>query len=108
MSRTASLRGQRDVVVSGLGVVSPYGAGAKSFWSGVAAGTCAIKSVTVIETDGLRCRIAAEIPADVMSTLGVSRRRSRADRIALVAAQGALSDAGLAGRRLAAPALGGG
>ncbi len=105
MSRTASLRGRHDVVVSGLGVVSPYGAGAKSFWSGVAAGTCAIKPVTVIETDGLRCRIAAEIPADVMSTLGVSRRRSRADRIALVAAQEALSDAGLEGRRRAATAL---
>src|SRR5262249_1690779 len=80
-------------------------AGAKSFWSGVAAGTCAIKPVTLVATDGLRCRIAAEIPAEVMTTLGVSRRRSRADRIALAAAQEALSDAGLEGGRRAATAL---
>ena len=48
--------------MSGLGVVSPYGAGAKGFWLGLAAGTCAIKPITVIETEGFRSRIAAEIP----------------------------------------------
>jgi len=34
------------VVVSGLGVVSPYGAGTKTFWAGLAAGTCAIRPIT--------------------------------------------------------------
>jgi len=87
--------GTRDVVVSGLGIVSPYGLGVKTFWSGLAAGTCAIKPITLIETDGFRSRIAAEIPADAVSTLGSSRRRSRADRIALAAAREALADAGL-------------
>ena len=105
MSRPGARGGRRDVVVSGLGIVSPYGAGAKSFWSGLAAGTCAIKPITVIETEGFRSRIAAEIPADVMSTLGSSRRRSRADRIALAAAREALADAGLPGRERAEAAL---
>ena len=100
-----STGGRRDVVVSGLGAVTPYGAGAKNFWSGLAAGTCTIKPATVIETEGFRCRIAAEIPADVMITLGMSRRRSRADRIALAAAEEALADAGLEGRRREATAL---
>ena len=77
--------------------MSPYGAGVKSFWSGLAAGTCAIKPITVIETEGFRSRIAAEIPAEVIGTLGSSRRRSRADRIALAAAGEALADAGLEG-----------
>jgi 3-oxoacyl-[acyl-carrier-protein] synthase II len=105
MSRTGTRGGCREVVVSGLGVVSPYGAGAKSFWSGLAAGTCAIKPITVIETEGFRSRIAAEIPADVMSALGSSWRRSRADRIALAAAREALADSGLQGRERAEAAL---
>ena len=84
------------VVVSGLGVVSPYGAGAKTFWAGLTTGECAIRPVTVIATEGFRSRIAAEVPADVVASLGVSRRRSRADRIALTAAREALAEADLA------------
>jgi 3-oxoacyl-[acyl-carrier-protein] synthase II len=104
MSRTET-RGRCEVVVSGLGVVSPYGAGVTCFWSGLATGTCAIKPITVIETEGFRSRIAAEIPADVMSALGSSWRRSRADRIALAAAREALADSGLQGRERAEAAL---
>ena len=79
-------------VVTGLGAVSPFGAGAKAFWTGVAGGTCAIRPVTLIETDGFRCRIAAEVPADAVSG---SPRRTRADRLALAAAREAIHDAGL-------------
>jgi 3-oxoacyl-[acyl-carrier-protein] synthase II len=86
------------VVVSGLGVVSPYGAGVKTFWAGLSTGECAIRPLTVIDTEGFRSRIAAEVPADVIGGLGVSRRRSRADRLALAAAREALADAGLARR----------
>jgi 3-oxoacyl-(acyl-carrier-protein) synthase len=90
--------GRPDVVVSGLGVVSPYGAGVKSFWTGLAAGTCAIKPITLIDTEGFRSRIAAEVPAEILPALRVSRRRSRADRLALAAAREALADSGLEGR----------
>ena len=94
--------------MSGLGVVSPYGAGVKSFWTGLTAGICAIKPITLIDTEGFRSRIAAEVPAEVVATLGVSRRRSRADRLALAAAREALADAGLEGaaRRRAALLIG--
>jgi 3-oxoacyl-[acyl-carrier-protein] synthase II len=95
----------RRVVVSGLGVVSPYGAGTKTFWSGVTAGACTIKPITLIETEGFRSRIAAEIPAETVSALPASRRRSRADRLALAAATEALADAGLHGEERAAAAL---
>ena len=84
------------IVVSGLGVVSPYGAGVKTFWAGLAAGTCAIRPITLIETDGFRSRIAAEVPADTVAGLGVSARRTRADRLGLAAAREALADADLA------------
>lgn len=105
MRRSGARDGRPDVVVSGLGIVSPYGAGVKSFWTGLAAGACAIKPITVIDTEGFRSRIAAEIPAEVVNTLGSSRRRSRADRIALAAAREALTDSGLEGRARAEAAL---
>lgn len=93
------------IVVSGLGVVSPYGAGTKTFWEGIAAGACAIRPVTLIETEGFRCRIAAEVPAPVVDGLDASRRRSRADRLALAAAREAVADAHLTAEDRAIAAL---
>jgi 3-oxoacyl-[acyl-carrier-protein] synthase II len=81
----------KSVAVTGLGVVSPFGAGVKTFWEGISSGSCAIRPITLIETEGFRCRIAAEVPAGITG----SGRRSRADRIALAAAREALDDAGI-------------
>ncbi|PYM65147.1 MAG: beta-ketoacyl-[acyl-carrier-protein] synthase II [Candidatus Rokuibacteriota bacterium] len=81
----------RRIAVTGLGVVSPFGVGTKAYWNGLSAGVCAIRPVTLIETEGFRCRIAAEVP----NGIGGSLRRSRADRFALAAAREALEDAGL-------------
>ena len=99
----------RRIAVSGLGVVSPFGTGVKAYWNGLSAGACAIRPVTLIETEGFRCRIAAEVP----NGIGGSLRRSRADRFALAAAREALEDAGLsrverAEAALAIGAVGGG
>jgi 3-oxoacyl-[acyl-carrier-protein] synthase II len=81
----------RRVVVTGLGAVSPFGLGVKAYWAGLAAGTCAIRPLGLIDAGGFRCRIAAEVP----EVPGGSPRRSRADRLALAAAAEALDDAGL-------------
>jgi 3-oxoacyl-[acyl-carrier-protein] synthase II len=96
------------VVISGLGIVSPFGVGLKAFWSGLSAGVCAIKPATLVDTEGFRSRIAAEVPSDAMTALPASRRRSRADRMALAAATEALADAELTGcdRRRAALLVG--
>jgi len=93
------------IVISGLGVVSPYGAGTKAFWEGIAAGECTIRPITLIESEGFRCRIAAEVPAPVVDGLDASRRRSRADRMALAAAQEAVTDAHLTAEDRAVAAL---
>ncbi len=93
------------IVISGLGVVSPYGAGTKAFWEGIAAGACAIRPITLIETEGFRCRIAAEVPDPVVVGLDASRRRSRADRVALAAAREAVADAHLTAQDRAVAAL---
>ena len=83
------------VVVTGLGVVSPYGVGVEPFWEGLSSGRCAIRPITLFETDGFRSRIAGEVPADAVAALPASRRRSRADRFGLTAAREAVADAGL-------------
>jgi len=82
-----------EVVVTGLGVVSPYGRGRAAFWAGLAAGRCAIGPLTLFPTDGFRARIAAEVPAAAVPHRPA--RRSRADRLALAAADEAVADAGL-------------
>ena len=88
-----SRAGRPRVVVSGLGIVSPFGAGTKTFWTGLSAGTCAIRPATLLETDGFRSRLTAEVPQDVMTAFAASHRRSRADRLAVTAASEALADA---------------
>jgi 3-oxoacyl-[acyl-carrier-protein] synthase II len=99
----------RRVLVTGLGVTSPFGAGVKPYWAGLVAGACAIRPVTLIDASAFRCRIAAEVP----DAGPASSRRSRADRLALGAALEALDDAGLgagdrAGAALVVGAVGGG
>jgi 3-oxoacyl-[acyl-carrier-protein] synthase II len=84
----------RRVLVTGLGVASSYGLGRSAFWTGLAAGRCTIGPVTLFPTDGFRARIAAEVPGEAFPR--ASWRRSRADRLAIVAADEAIRDAGLA------------
>jgi 3-oxoacyl-[acyl-carrier-protein] synthase II len=79
------------VVVTGLGAVTPFGLGVKAYWSGLASGTCALRPLTVIDTDGFRCRIGGEVPEIVAG----SPRRTRAAPRAHAAAEEALADAGL-------------
>lgn len=99
----------RRVAVTGLGAVTPFGLGVKTYWSGLAAGLCAIRPLTLLDTEGLRCRLAAEVPEMPPG----SRRRSRADRLALTAAAEAIDDARLdraerAGVAVVVGAVGGG
>jgi 3-oxoacyl-[acyl-carrier-protein] synthase II len=91
----------KAVVVTGLGAMSPFGAGVKAYWDGIRAGVCAIRPLTLIDPEGFRCRIAGE----VVEPIPGSRRRSRADRLALAAAREALDDAGLVRRERGEAAL---
>jgi 3-oxoacyl-[acyl-carrier-protein] synthase II len=97
-----------EVLITGLGVASPYGLGRRAFWDGLVAGRCAIGPITLFATEGFRSRIAAEVPGDVRVPRA-SGRRSRADRLAIAAADEAIGDAGLdrAALRPAAVVVGG-
>ena len=82
------------VLVTGLGVVSPYGAGGGVFWEGLTAGRCAVRPIELFDTEGFRARVGAEVPAGTVLRR-VSSRRSRSDRFAAAAADEAVRDAGL-------------
>lgn len=84
----------KRVLVTGLGVVSPYGAGRAAFWEGLVAGRCAIGPIGLFDTTGFRTRIGAEVPSGTVLPR-VSPRRARADRFAVAAVDEAVQDAGL-------------
>src|SRR5919205_1085400 len=85
---------ERRVVVTGLGVVSPYGRGCETYWQGLAQGQCVIGPLTLFPTDGFRARLAGEVAAAVVRALGTAQQL-RATRFLLAAAQEAVEHAGL-------------
>ncbi|MFZ1679666.1 MAG: beta-ketoacyl-ACP synthase II [Rhizobiaceae bacterium] len=52
----------RRVVVTGLGLLSPYGVGAEHGWRQLLSGRSAARVIERFEVDDLACRIAHEIP----------------------------------------------
>src|SRR5436305_15337603 len=100
------------VAITGIGVVSPYGAGRERFWTHVSRGCSATRAITDFDASPYPCQVAAPVP----STLSIGdavpvparpghdgsraghpdpRRYSRAALIAVLAASEAWSDAGL-------------
>src|SRR5690242_16892590 len=97
------------VVITGIGVVSPFGIGRERFWDQVSRGCSGTREVTSFDTSDLPCRVAASIPPitidDVPALDGDDagdpgyradpERYSRAALIAVIAAREAWKDAGL-------------
>ena len=52
----------RRVVVTGIGLLSPFGLGAEHAWRNLLAGRSAVSHISRFETDDLPCKIAASIP----------------------------------------------
>jgi 3-oxoacyl-[acyl-carrier-protein] synthase II len=84
----------REVVVTGLGVVSPYGRGCEVYWHGLSQGRCVIGPLGLFPTEGFRSHIGGEVSADTVRTLGTAHR-SRANRFVVAAAEEAVCDARL-------------
>ena len=88
----------RRVVVTGIGGITPIGAGRRGIWSGVRRGESAVRRVTRFDPGEFRSQTAAEVndfdPLDYMD----GRRARRLDRFAqfgVAAAIQAAEDAGL-------------
>ena len=111
------------VVITGIGVVSPFGIGRERFWERVAAGCSATRAITAFDATDLGCRVAAPVDGvsidDVPSMDGDDiwdrdyradpKRYSRAALIGVVAAREAWIDAGLrVGERGAGVVIGSG
>ncbi len=52
----------RRVVVTGIGLLSPFGVGAEHTWKQVLAGKSAARRIEKFETEDLACKIAHEVP----------------------------------------------
>jgi 3-oxoacyl-[acyl-carrier-protein] synthase II len=99
----------RRVVITGIGLVTALGTSREETWRAMVAGTCGVRPVTVIDPEGYRSRVAAEVDMagiDAEMTPLERRRRSRGDRIAVHAAAEAVRDAGLFDRRVEPPRIG--
>ncbi len=87
---------EREVVVTGIGAVTPFGVGVDALWEALVSGRSAIRPISSFDAAPYPCRIAGEI-ADYESTLP-AQEAARLDRGALFAidaARQALADAGL-------------
>ncbi len=87
-----------DVVVTGMGAVTPYGLGVDAFAQGLASGQAAIGDVELFSTELHRTHIAGEVALDLEAALpdlapAHRRRLSRSDTFGLVAAREALDQA---------------
>ncbi|HZM70214.1 MAG TPA: beta-ketoacyl-[acyl-carrier-protein] synthase family protein [Candidatus Cryosericum sp.] len=85
-------------VVTGIGVVSPFGMGAEAFRRGIAEGRSATRRATLFDPGDLPCQVAAEVPdfdpADHVPASDL-KRVGRVVPMALAAAREALAAAGL-------------
>ena len=88
-----------DIVITGLGVVSPIGIGCGPFWDSLAAGTSGIRPVDLFDSSSLRVRFGGQVP-DFDAKRYVRPRKSlkvmsREIQMGFAAADLAMADAGL-------------
>src|SRR5438552_1741199 len=109
--------GEPRVVITGIGVVSPFGIGRERFWQHVSRGCSGTRSITDFDTTDLACRVAAPVGDVTIDDVPLlegddiwdpgyradPKRYSRAALIAGIAAREAWSDAAL---RIAEPGAG--
>ena len=97
------------VVITGIGVVSPFGVGRDRFWDGISRGCSGTRAITEFDASDFGCRVAApvsdvtiddvpQLEGDDIWDVGYRadpKRYSRAALIGVIAAREAWIDAGL-------------
>ena len=105
------------IVISGIGVVSPFGAGRERFWDHVSRGCSGTRAITEFDASDFDCRVAAPVTGVTIDDLPAMagdgiwdedyradpKRYSRTALIGVIAAREAWVDAGL---RIAEPNAG--
>jgi 3-oxoacyl-(acyl-carrier-protein) synthase len=86
------------IVITGLGVISPYGVGPEILWEKLMLGESGLSALTAFETSHIQCRVGGQL-TDFQPTAylqaRVARKIDRFSIFALIAVQHALQDAGL-------------
>jgi 3-oxoacyl-[acyl-carrier-protein] synthase II len=97
------------VVVTGIGVVSPFGVGRERFWQSVSRGCSGTRAITDFDASEFACRVAAPVTGVTLDDLppiegegardpehrADPKRYSRAALVGVIAAREAWNDAGL-------------
>jgi 3-oxoacyl-[acyl-carrier-protein] synthase II len=88
---------KRRVVITGIGAVTPIGAGVEGLWRGVQRGKSAVTSIKRFDASPFASRVAAEIDFDPLDFLPArqARRLDRFSQLAIVSAQMAVEDSGI-------------
>jgi 3-oxoacyl-[acyl-carrier-protein] synthase II len=99
--------GSRGVVITGIGVVSPFGVGRDCFWRHISRGCSATRAITQFDASSYPCQVAAAVPAvgidaavlldgdDEQDGRADPKRYSRAALFGVIAAREAWAEAGL-------------
>src|SRR5689334_16863839 len=101
--------GSPRVVITGIGVVSPFGVGRERYWQSISAGCSGTRAIADFDASSFGCRVAAPVSGvtidDVPQLAGDDiwdpdyradpKRYSRSALIGVVAAREAWADAGL-------------
>src|SRR5467141_1831979 len=89
---------QNRIVVTGIGVITPIGAGRERFWTNLLAGQCGIAPVRSFDTSAYSVHLGAEVrdfrAEDYLSNVDAAHL-GRASQFAIAAARLALADAGV-------------
>ncbi|HPO81626.1 MAG TPA: beta-ketoacyl-ACP synthase II [bacterium] len=89
---------KKRIVITGIGLVTPYGVGKDVFWNGLTSGKNAIDYLSTVDTANLPVKIGGEVKDfDPESLLGKkeARRMDRFTQFAVIAGIEAIKDAGL-------------
>lgn len=88
----------RRAVITGVGAVVPGGVGREAFWSLLADGRTATRTISLFDAGPFRSRVAAEVDFDAAAaglTPRQVRRMDRAAQFAVVSAREAVQDSGM-------------
>jgi 3-oxoacyl-(acyl-carrier-protein) synthase len=97
------------IVVTGMGMVSPYGVGVAPFLESTRRGESAIRPIDDFDVSDCRCQTGARVPAIDMQQFdpsGTFRRAPRATQYAVIATDEALKQAGHENWTLASERIG--
>ncbi|GGT96611.1 beta-ketoacyl-[acyl-carrier-protein] synthase family protein [Streptomyces violascens] len=85
-----------EVLVTGLGAITPLGADTATTWSGMLGGTSGVGLIEEEWADGLPVRVAAGLSVDPLSLLArvEARKLDRCEQLAMISSREAWQDAG--------------